>query len=218
MFASGFDREASRVRNAKHPGRAIVGLFLAATLTLPVAPPEAAEQVGDLTGKLLVASPEMSDPRFAETVIYIVKHNSQGALGLVINRPLAKGPIADLLKGFGVESKNAKGEIVIHYGGPVGQSQGFLLHSDDVLLDDSTKVQDGIAMTSDAKLIEAIGRGKGPRQYLFMLGYAGWAPGQLEAEIHADAWFIVTGDKALIFGKDAEKKWHRALDKRQIQL
>ena len=160
----------------------------------------------------------MGDPRFSETVIYVVKHNVEGAFGLVINRPVAKGPIRDLLQGFGVENKNVKGEVVIHYGGPVGQNQGFVLHSDEVLLEDSTKVKDGIAMTSDSKLIEAIGLGKGPRQYLIMLGYAGWAPGQLEAEIDANAWFVVTGDKALIFGDDAEKKWRRAVDKRQIPL
>jgi putative transcriptional regulator len=117
-----------------------------------------------------------------------------------------------------VENKNVKGEVVIHYGGPVGQNQGFVLHSDDVLLEDSTKVKDGIAMTSDSNLIEAIGLGKGPRQYLIILGYAGWAPGQVEAEIDANAWFVVTSDKALIFGNDAEKKWRRAMDKRQIPL
>jgi len=178
----------------------------------------AAEPLGNLTGKLLVATPEMGDPRFSETVIYVVKHNVEGAFGLVINRPVAKGPIRDLLQGFGVENKNVKGEVVIHYGGPVGQNQGFVLHSDEVLLEDSTKVKDGIAMTSDSKLIEAIGLGKGPRQYLIMLGYAGWAPGQLEAEIDANAWFVVTGDKALIFGDDADKKWRRAVDKRQIPL
>jgi putative transcriptional regulator len=85
-------------------------------------------------------------------------------------------------------------------------------------LEDSTKVKDGIAMTSDTKLIEAIAHGKGPRQYLFMLGYAGWAPGQLEGEIHAAAWFVVSSDKSLVFGQEAEKKWHQAIDKRQIPL
>jgi len=199
-------------------GYASAVVSLAVLLSAFAARLQAAEPLGNLTGKLLVATPEMGDPRFSETVIYVVKHNVEGAFGLVINRPVAKGPIRDLLQGFGVENKNVKGEVVIHYGGPVGQNQGFVLHSDDVLLEDSTKVKDGIAMTSDSKLIEAIGLGKGPRQYLIILGYAGWAPGQLEAEIDANAWFVVTGDKALIFGNDAEKKWRRAMDKRQIPL
>jgi putative transcriptional regulator len=199
-------------------GYASAVVSLAVLLSVFAVRSKAAEPLGNLTGKLLVATPEMGDPRFSETVIYVVKHNVEGAFGLVINRPVAKGPIRDLLQGFGVENKNVKGEVVIHYGGPVGQNQGFVLHTDDVLLEDSTKVKDGIAMTSDSKLIEAIGLGKGPRQYLIILGYAGWAPGQLEAEIDANAWFVVTGDKALIFGNDAEKKWRRAMDKRQIPL
>lgn len=199
-------------------GYASAVVSLAVLLSAFAVRSKAAEPLGNLTGKLLVATPEMGDPRFSETVIYVVKHNVEGAFGLVINRPVAKGPIRDLLQGFGVENKNVKGEVVIHYGGPVGQNQGFVLHSDDVLLEDSTKVKDGIAMTSDSKLIEAIGLGKGPRQYLIILGYSGWAPGQLEAEIDANAWYVVTGDKALIFDNDAEKKWRRAMDKRQIPL
>lgn len=178
----------------------------------------AAEHERFLTGQLLVATEEMADPRFAESVIYMVKHDAQGALGLVINRPLAKGPLDDLLKGFGVESQNPKGEIIIHYGGPVSSRQGFLLHSDDVVLESSTKVKDGIAMTSDTKLLEAMAQGKGPRLALFMLGYAGWGPGQLEAEIQADSWFAIPGDKSLIFGKDAEHKWKQATDRRRIPL
>lgn len=171
-----------------------------------------------LIGQLLVATPEMRDPRFVETVIYMVKHGAEGAMGIVINRPLAKGAIEDLLKGIGAESKGAKGEILIHYGGPVSPEAGFILHSDDVLFENSTKVKDGIAMTTDAKLIEAISRGKGPRQSLLAVGYAGWAPGQLEDELKANAWFVVSGDKAFIFGKDADKKWRQAIDKRQIPL
>jgi putative transcriptional regulator len=171
-----------------------------------------------LAGQLLVASPEMRDPRFVETVIYMVKDDSEGALGLVINRPLAKGPIQDLLKGFHADTEGVKGEIVIHYGGPVTPGAGFVLHSDDVLLDSSTRVKDGIAVTSDARLITAIGQGKGPRQALVMMGYAGWAPGQLEAELKAEAWFVVPADKKLIFGKDAEQKWRQALDKRRTPL
>ena len=195
-----------------------ISIFLLCALSiLPIAA-EAAEQSDNLTGQLLVATPEMRDPRFAETVIYMVWHNAEGAFGLVINRPLAKGPLEDLLKGFGIDSPEAKGEITVHYGGPVNPRAGFVLHSDDVLLGDSTKVADGIAMTADSRLLEAMSRGKGPRQSLFMLGYAGWAPGQLEGELMAGSWFVVSGDKALIFGEDAGRKWQQAMDKRKIPL
>jgi putative transcriptional regulator len=178
----------------------------------------AAETEAAFAGQHLVATEEMTDSRFVETVIYMVKHDSEGTLGLVINRPLAKGPIDDLLKGFGAATKGSKREVVIHYGGPVSSLQGFVLHSDDVKLENSTKVKDGIAMTSDIKMIEAIAAGKGPRQSLIMLGYAGWAPGQLEAEIKNNAWFVIPADKSLIFGRDAEKKWHQAMDRRQTPL
>ncbi len=169
-------------------------------------------------GQLLVATAEMKDPRFAESVIYMVKHDSTGAMGLVINKPMATGPIEELLKGFGLEGKSSKREIIIHYGGPVGARQGFVLHSDETLLENSAKVANGVAMTADAKMIEAIAAGKGPRQSLFMLGYAGWAPGQLEAELKMHSWIVVPGDKALIFGSNADKKWRQAMDKQQIPL
>jgi len=193
-------------------------LFLASTLFFTRVAVIADDTSDTLAGQLLVASPEMKDPRFVETVIYMVKHNAEGTLGLVINRPLAKGSMQDLLKGLGSEITGAKGEIVIHYGGPVSLAAGFILHTDDVLLDTSTKVNDGLAVTSDVKLLEAMARGKGPRQALVIMGYAGWAPGQLEAELKAEAWFVVPADKALVFGKDPAKKWRQALDKRQIPL
>jgi putative transcriptional regulator len=177
--------------------------------------PIASEIEPNLTGKLLVATEEISDPRFVETVIYMVKHNSEGALGLVVNRPLAKGPIDDLLKGFGAEPKGSKREVVVHYGGPVNTTQGFVLHSDDVIFESTTKGKNGLAVTSDVKMFQAIASGKGPKQSLIMLGYAGWAPGQLEAEIKDNGWFVIPADKSLIFGKDAEKKWLQAVQRRQ---
>jgi len=194
----------------------LLSIFLA--WSLPLVATNAAEESDYLTGQLLVATPEMRDPRFVETVIYMVKHSAEGAFGLVINRPLAKGPVEDLLKGFGIDSSGAKGEIIVHYGGPVSPRAGFVLHSDDVLLEESAKVANGIAMTSDPKLIEAMAQGKGPRQSLFIMGYAGWAPGQLEGELKAGSWFVVSGDKALIFGQDADRKWQQAIDKRKIPL
>jgi len=178
----------------------------------------AAERKPFLTGQLLVATPEMKDPRFAESVIYMVKHDAEGAMGLVINKPIAEGLIDDLLKSSGKEPKGSLKNIVVHYGGPVGQRQGILLHTDDHSIDATTKVGNGIAMTADIKMLEALAEGKGPRQSLFMLGYAGWAPGQLEMELKTGSWFTLSSDKPLIFGGDADKKWRQAIDKRQIPL
>ena len=181
-------------------------------------PTGAAERKPSIAGQLLVATENMKDPRFVEAVIYIVKHDAEGTLGLVINKPIARGPIDELLKGFGSEVQGSKHEIVIHYGGPVGSRQGFLLHTDDVMLESSMKTRDAIAMTSDIRMIEAIALGKGPEQFLFTLGYAGWAPGQLEGELAINSWAVVPADKSLTFDKDAEKKWRQAIDKRQIPL
>jgi putative transcriptional regulator len=171
-----------------------------------------------IAGQLLVASSEMKDPRFAESIIYLVKHDDTGAFGLVVNKPVAKATFDELLKGFGIDGKGAKGEIVVHYGGPVNRHQGFVLHSDEWVLDSSTKVKDGIAMTADAKMMQALALGKGPRQSLLILGYAGWAAGQLEMELKANSWFAIGADKSLVFGNEPEKKWRRAIDKRQIPL
>lgn len=178
----------------------------------------AAERNGFLTGQLLVATPEMKDPRFAESVIYLVKHDSKGAMGLAVNKPLAKTELNELLKGFGVEAKNIKREVTIHYGGPVSTRQGFLLHSDDFYLAATNKIANGIAISADSQMLEALARGYTPRQSLFLLGYAGWAPGQLEAELKLNSWYIIPSDKSLIFSDDADKKWRQALDKRQIPL
>jgi putative transcriptional regulator len=175
----------------------------------------AAQQESNFAGRLLVATPEMKDPRFVESVIYIVRHSHEGTLGLLINRPLARAPIGDVIKGSGIDGAR---EITVHYGGPVNPRQGFVLHSDDFVLENSTKVTDGIAMTSDTRIVNEISIGKGPRQFLLMIGYAGWAPGQLEEEIKAKSWFLISADKELIFDKRTEQKWQRAMDKRQIRL
>jgi len=199
-------------------GRRLALSSLLFSSTISVTWGQGADAAEFTAGQLLVATSEMRDPRFAEAVIYMVKHNTEGAMGLVINRPLAKGPVKDLLQGFGIEIEDAKGEIIIHYGGPVNTNAGFVLHSDDVVLDDSERVKDGIAMTADAKLIEAMARGKGPRESMVLFGYAGWAPGQLEGELEAGAWHVVPADKTLVFGKEADKKWQQAMDRRRIPL
>lgn len=202
-----------------HPVLAAVRTVALACL-VTVAPGRAAgaDQAQYLTGQLLVATPEMADPNFARTVIFMVKHDSDGAMGLVVNRPVAQGPIKDLLKSLGVEAKGASGEIVVHYGGPVQPGKGFVLHSDDYVQGSTIVVKKGIALTADIEVLRAIARGAGPRQKLFALGYAGWAPGQLEAEIRAKAWFTIPAEVDLIFGPGAESKWQRAMDKRKIEL
>ncbi len=192
-------------------------LLLVCAIVIASQRPAASQEGQYLTGQLLIAAREMPDPRFAQTVIYMISHNESGAMGLVINRPLAKGPISDLLKGVGAESEGASGEIILHYGGPVEPGKGFVLHGSDYADEDTTVVGNGFAVTAGVGILRAIAHGKGPRRSLFVLGYAGWAPGQLEAEIKAKDWFSIPAEEALIFDGDADTKWDRAMARQKIK-
>ena len=196
--------------------RSILLGVLAATL-LPVMA-AAADPGPYLAGRLLVAAPKLGDPRFQETVIYMVQHNKDGALGLVINRFLGSGPLDKFLEGFGLETESAEGSIRIHYGGPVEPSAPIVLHSPDYSGPGTTQVPDGLAMTTQLDVLKAIAEGKGPQQSLFVFGYAGWGPGQLEGEIARDDWLTAPADDSLIFGDDPEGVWGKAMAKAGIAL
>jgi putative transcriptional regulator len=173
---------------------------------------------GPLTGKLLVASTSMGDPRFKRTVIYIVRHDTKGAMGLVINRLIGKLPLAKLLAGFGRETDGIDGEIDIHYGGPVEKRVGFVLHSPEFVQKGTTVVNGEVALTRDIGILAAISAGKGPKQSLFAFGYAGWAPRQLEGEIARKDWVTVPGDAKFVFDGKLETKWRRAMDRLGVDL
>ena len=189
-------------------------LILGATLPAADAPPK----VGNLTGQLLVATDELRDPRFVRTVVFMVRHDAGGAMGLVVNRPLGEVPLAALLERLGMEGKAVGGEMRVHYGGPVEATRGFVLHTSEYVIEGTQVVDDGIALTAQPEIFRAIGSGAGPRRALFALGYAGWAPGQLEAEIAGGAWITVPADEALVFDENYEKKWNRAMARRRIDL
>ena len=198
-----------------------VVLVVAALAAIGVAPGHSAEPraaVGSLSGQLLVASPEMGDPRFAQTVIYMVRHDASGAQGLVVNRPLGELPLAVLLEQMGMDKTGIQGTVRLHSGGPVEGLRIFVLHTADYVGDGTLSIKDGIALTWEPAILAAIGRGKGPRRAMFALGYAGWAPGQLETEMKAGGWVRAAADEALIFGTDHASKWDRAMARRKIDL
>lgn len=180
--------------------------------------PGARQDGRSLTGRLLVASPEMSDPRFTRTVIYMVRHDATGAMGLVINRPIGHLPLARLLEQLGLPTEGAKGDVRVHYGGPVEGSQGFVLHTADFSGVATIVVKDGVAMTSTPDVISAIAKGTGPRRRLLTLGYAGWSPGQLEGELTRGSWVVAAADEALVFDENYERKWQGAMDRQLINL
>ena len=177
-----------------------------------------ARDPGNLTGKLLVATPSMDDPNFTKTVIFIVEHDEHGALGIVLNRVLGAAPAADVLKGLGIRSDGASGQIKVFLGGPVSPEAAFILHSTDYANPDTRKITNGIAVTGDAEILEAISRGKGPRKSLLSLGYAGWGPGQLESEIAHEAWYVAPADPSIVFGDDIDGKWRQALATSGVDL
>ncbi len=171
-----------------------------------------------LAGQLLVASPEMRDPRFRQTVIYMVRHDAQGAMGLVLNRPVAQVPLAKVLERLGVADPGARGDIRVHYGGPVEPARGFVLHTEEYAGAGTVVVGGGIAITENPAIFGAIAAGAGPRRSRLALGYAGWRSGQLEGEIEQGAWVFVPADEALLFDEQDDTKWQRALDKQVIHL
>ncbi len=176
------------------------------------------ESTDFLTGKLLVAAPDMPDPRFKETVILVVEHDHRGALGLVVNRRLGTVELARFFENLGLESKNVRGVVRIHYGGPVQPEFGFVIHSTDFSSGDTREVTPEIAVSPEAEVLRAIAHGEGPRRVLFAVGYAGWGPGQLEEEMRRDDWFTAPADLDIVFDDDVATKWKRAMARRYRSL
>ena len=171
-----------------------------------------------LSGQLLVAMPQMSDPRFARTVVYLCAHSADGAMGLVVNRLIDSLSFGSLLAQLGVEPEGAPADMPVHFGGPVESSRGFVLHTSDYHQDSTLVIDDEIALTATVDVLRAIARGTGPRRRVLALGYAGWAPGQLDAEIQANGWLLVPADLDLVFGGDNDSKWQQAIAKIGIDL
>jgi putative transcriptional regulator len=172
-----------------------------------------------LTGQFLVAMPQMLDPRFARSVIYLCAHSEEGgAMGLVINKLLGSATMGELFTQLDIAPSTIIGSRPVHFGGPVEGGRGFVLHTSDYNEEATLVVEGNIAVTATIEILRAIGKGQGPRHSLFALGYAGWAPGQLDAEIQANGWLSVAADDDIIFDPDQDGKWRRALAKLGIDL
>jgi len=198
----------------------VAALLLAVVLVATAAADERAATSSrrSLTGRLLVATDALRDQRFARTVIYLVRHDAEGAFGLVVNLPIAEVPFERALRPLGLEVPPGSGDVRVHYGGPVQERRGFVLHTPD-WTGESTIVVDGrFAVTEDPKVLQAMGQGTGPRRALFLLGYAGWAPGQLDAELATGAWGVAPADERLVFDEDPQQKWIEATTRRLLDL
>jgi putative transcriptional regulator len=164
-----------------------------------------------LTGQLLIAMPAMDDPRFAGSVIYLCAHTEEGAMGLVINRPLARPSFEELLRQLDIMPAPPARHIRLWAGGPVDNGRGFVLHTADWTGEGSLRVNDRLALTASLDVLKAIAEGGGPREGLLALGYAGWGPGQLESELTQNAWLTMPAPEELVFDAGHDTKWRRAL-------
>lgn len=174
-------------------------------------------QSGFLDDQFLIAMPGMQDENFARAVIYVCAHSEEGAMGIVINRvqPLR---FPDLLVQLGVvDEKQAirlpqpARDLLVRNGGPVDRSRGFVLHSDDYIVDSSLPVSEDICLTATIDILRAISRGNGPRHALMALGYAGWGAGQLEREIVDNGWLTCPASQDMLFDGDIDRKYERLL-------
>jgi len=179
---------------------------------------EQSGESGYLTGQLLVAMPQMQDPRFARTVVYMCAHTANGAMGLVLNRLVDNVTFPDLLEQLNITGGEVEHEIHVHFGGPVETGRGFVLHSADYVQDATLVIDQQVALTATVDILKAIARGRGPKSSLLALGYAGWGPGQLDGEIQANGWLSVGADDALLFDPEIESKWERAMAKLGIDF
>jgi len=198
----------------------VAALLLATVLVATAAADERAATPSRraLTGRLLVATDALRDPRFARTVIYLVRHDADGAFGLVVNWPIAEVSFERALQPFGLEVPPGSGDVRVHYGGPIQERRGFVLHTPDWTGEGTTVVDGRFAVTEDPTVLQAMARGTGPRRALFFLGYAGWGPGQLEAELAAGAWGVAPADERLVFDEDPQQKWIEATTRRLLDL
>jgi putative transcriptional regulator len=173
-----------------------------------------------LDGQLLIAMPIMTDKRFARSVIYMCAHSAEGAMGLIINQRASHISFSELMKQLSIVPDGSDdieielADMDVHVGGPVETGRGFVLHSADYYAADSTlPIDEGVSLTATIDILKAIAGGKGPDRAILALGYAGWRPGQLESEIAANGWLHCSADADLLFDRDLEQKYERALSK-----
>ena len=166
-----------------------------------------------LTGRLIIAMPNMMDPRFARTVIYLCAHNADAAMGLVVNRLIGSITFPDLLEQLGIEDQDVDNNVKVHFGGPVESGRGFVLHSVDYQQEGTLQVNEAVSLTATIDVLRDMAAGCGPRRSMLALGYAGWGRGQLDAEIQSNSWLHVEADEGLVFGHDLDGKWEQAINK-----
>lgn len=162
---------------------------------------------GYVADRLLVAMPSLQDGCFNRSVIYLCAHSPEGAMGVIVNSLITTVTMDEVLDQLSIPHELKMPDVPVHFGGPVEAHRGFILHSDDVVLDDSLVQGGGIALSANIGMLKRIAEGSGPKHALLSLGYSGWAPGQLEAEIEAGSWIVAPVSREIVFSTDNEMKW-----------
>jgi putative transcriptional regulator len=176
--------------------------------------PETSPSAASLVGRFLVAAPSMPDERFQKSVVFVCKHDNDGALGIIVNNKVEDLPLGQVYKQLGIEVSKTAGERPVLFGGPVETSKGLVLHSADYKREGETLlIEGGMALTASVEILKDMAEGSGPKQAWLALGHSGWAPGQLDREMQDNAWLVVDADAALVFDADFDAKWQRALDR-----
>lgn len=166
-----------------------------------------------LTGQCLVAMPNMTDPRFERSVIYICSHGPNGAMGIVLNRLFHEANFLMMLEQLNITISSKTPHLPVHYGGPVETGRGFVLHSTDCMREGSVDIDGTFALSATVEILQTIADGNGPERLLMALGYSGWGAGQLEQEMKANGWLTVPADEDLLFDVAVSAKWDKALAK-----
>jgi putative transcriptional regulator len=201
-------------------GLLVLALVLPATMlhAARTAPADAPQQRASFAGQLLIAAPNMSDPRFRQTVILMVKHDANGAFGLAINRPLGERLLANVMEALGEKDPAATGSVRIFLGGPVQPELAFVIHSADYHASGTIDVDANIAVSGSRDVLRDLAHQQGPKQSLIVFGYAGWGPGQIEGEMAQRAWFTTAADAKLVFDWDRDQLWDEAMKRRTQDL
>ncbi len=169
-----------------------------------------------LTGQMLIAMPGMQDMRFEHTVVYLCAHSPEGAMGIVLNRPVNRPSFSELLQQLKMQETPTTRTLHLCIGGPVENARGFVLHTSDWTAEGTLHVDEDTSLTANLDILKALAAGGGPRRGMLALGYAGWGPGQLDDEIQQNAWLSVPADDAIMYDADHGTKWQRALAKLKI--
>ena len=175
--------------------------------------PGSGSPAATLVGRFLVAAPSMPDKNFQKSVVFICKHDDDGALGIIVNNKVEDLPLGQVYKQLGIEVSPVAAERAVLFGGPVDTARGLVLHSADYKREETLLIEGGMALTASLEILKDMAGGRGPKEAWLALGHSGWQPGQLDFEMQDNAWLVVDGDAALVFDSDFAAKWQRALDR-----